>query len=65
MESEASGFSQPISQAASSGAAMIARPDRIPIWSLSYLFIGIIGFNLFVPAPGRGLSLMASRCFFS
>src|SRR5437660_10637782 len=27
----------------SAGAAVIARQDRIPIWSLSYLFIGIIG----------------------
>ncbi len=27
----------------SSAAAVIARQDRIPIWSLSYLFIGIIG----------------------
>src|SRR5437660_10284771 len=27
----------------SAGAAVIARLDRIPIWSLSYLFIGIIG----------------------
>src|SRR5579885_1682810 len=27
----------------STGAAIIARQDRIPIWSLSYLFIGIIG----------------------
>lgn len=27
----------------SSAAALIARQDRIPIWSLSYLFIGIIG----------------------
>lgn len=27
----------------SSGAAVIARLDRIPTWSLSYLFIGIIG----------------------
>src|SRR5438552_17998753 len=27
----------------STGAAVIARQDRIPIWSLSYLFIGIIG----------------------
>lgn len=43
MASEASGLSQPISPAASSGAAVIARQDRIPIWSLSYLFIGIIG----------------------
>jgi MFS transporter, putative metabolite:H+ symporter len=43
MASEASGLSQPISGASSSGAALIARQDRIPIWSLSYLFIGIIG----------------------
>lgn len=41
MASEASGISQPVSP--SSGAAIIARQDRIPIWSLSYLFIGIIG----------------------
>src|SRR6202051_4462597 len=27
----------------STGAVIIARQDRIPIWSLSYLFIGIIG----------------------
>jgi putative MFS transporter len=27
----------------STAAAVIARQDRIPIWSLSYLFIGIIG----------------------
>src|SRR5215472_1704058 len=27
----------------STGAGIIARQDRIPIWSLSYLFIGIIG----------------------
>jgi putative MFS transporter len=27
----------------SSASALIARQDRIPIWSLSYLFIGIIG----------------------
>jgi putative MFS transporter len=27
----------------STGASVIARQDRIPIWSLSYLFIGIIG----------------------
>src|SRR5437588_10089182 len=39
----------------STGAAVVARMDRIPIWSLSYLFIGIIGvgflftfFDLFV-----------------
>jgi len=43
MASEASGLSQPVSRAGSSGAALIARQDRIPIWSLSYLFIGIIG----------------------
>src|SRR5579872_1443266 len=30
-------------EASSSSAALIARQDRIPIWSLSYLFIGIIG----------------------
>jgi MFS family permease len=29
--------------ASSSASALIARQDRIPIWSLSYLFIGIIG----------------------
>jgi MFS transporter, putative metabolite:H+ symporter len=43
MASEASGISQPVSGAGSTGAALIARLDRIPIWSLSYLFIGIIG----------------------
>jgi putative MFS transporter len=43
MASEASGLSQPASRSGSSGAALIARQDRIPIWSLSYLFIGIIG----------------------
>ena len=42
MASEASGFSRPVS-GVGSGAAIIARQDRIPIWSLSYLFIGIIG----------------------
>jgi len=41
MASEASGISQP--GAGSSAAAVIARQDRIPIWSLSYLFIGILG----------------------
>jgi len=30
-------------EASNSAAALIAREDRIPIWSLSYLFIGIIG----------------------
>jgi MFS transporter, putative metabolite:H+ symporter len=43
MTSEASGLSQPVSEKGSSAAAVIARQDRIPIWSLSYLFIGIIG----------------------
>ncbi len=43
MTSEASGISQPVSEKGSSAAAVIARQDRIPIWSLSYLFIGIIG----------------------
>src|ERR1700726_1233626 len=41
MASEASGISS--SSASSGGAAIVARQDRIPIWSLSYLFIGIIG----------------------
>ncbi len=31
------------SETSSAGAAIIARQDRIPIWSLSFLFIGIIG----------------------
>lgn len=31
------------SASSDSAAAIIARQDRIPIWSLSYLFIGIIG----------------------
>src|SRR5207237_2871897 len=43
MASEASGIPYPVSGAGSTGAAVIARQDRIPIWSLSYLFIGIIG----------------------
>src|SRR2546423_11705256 len=43
MASEASGLSQPVSGTASSASRVIARLDRIPIWSLSYLFIGIIG----------------------
>ena len=43
MASEASGASFPLSEAQTRGAAIIARQDRIPIWSLSYLFIGIIG----------------------
>ncbi len=41
MASEAKGVSQ--TDSGSTAAAVIARLDRIPIWSLSYLFIGIIG----------------------
>ncbi len=41
MASEASGISP--SATGGGGAAIIARQDRIPTWSLSYLFIGIIG----------------------
>lgn len=41
MASEASGISQ--AGTSSAAAAVIARQDRIPTWSLSYLFIGIIG----------------------
>ncbi len=43
MASEAGGIPSPLSRAGSNAAAVIARQDRIPIWSLSYLFIGIIG----------------------
>jgi len=43
MASEASGLAQPVSRSGSTGAALIARQDRIPVWSLDYLFIGIIG----------------------
>ena len=43
MASESGGISQPTSVTSSTAAALIARQDRIPIWSLSYLFIGIIG----------------------
>src|SRR6266567_1927295 len=45
MVSEAGNTPFPLEDAASSSsaAAVIARQDRIPIWSLSYLFIGIIG----------------------
>src|SRR5437667_2469987 len=43
MASEAGGLAQPVSQTGSTGAALIARQDRIPVWSLDYLFIGIIG----------------------
>lgn len=43
MASEAGSSSLSSSGTSSTGAAVIARQDRIPIWSLSYLFIGIIG----------------------
>ncbi len=46
MASESGGASAPLPSAgatSSTGAAIIARQDRLPIWSLSYLFIGIIG----------------------
>ncbi len=43
MASEASGISHPVAGAGSTAAAVTARQDRIPIWALSYLFIGIIG----------------------
>lgn len=44
MASETGDISKPVAGTDSgSGAAIIARQDRIPIWSLSYLFIGIIG----------------------
>src|SRR5947207_8695841 len=45
MASEAGSTPFPPSGAGSSStaAAVIAREDRIPIWALSYLFIGIIG----------------------
>ena len=36
-------FPLPGAGTSSKGAAVIARLDRIPVWSLSYLFIGIIG----------------------
>ncbi|HEX7734955.1 MAG TPA: MFS transporter [Ktedonobacteraceae bacterium] len=41
MASEASGISS--SAVSGNGAMVVARQDRIPTWSLSYLFIGIIG----------------------
>ncbi|HZO71937.1 MAG TPA: MFS transporter [Ktedonobacteraceae bacterium] len=43
MASEAGSSSLSSSGASGTGAAVIARQDRIPVWSLSYLFIGIIG----------------------
>src|ERR1019366_3623822 len=43
MASEASGPAHPVSRTGSTGAALVARQDRIPVWSLDYLFIGIIG----------------------
>ena len=42
MASEAGSTSTPLT-GSSSAAGVVARLDRIPIWSLSYLFIGIIG----------------------
>ena len=46
MASETGNTSSPLpagSMPRTTAAAVIARQDRIPIWSLSYLFIGIIG----------------------
>jgi MFS family permease len=45
MASETGSTPFPLSGAGTSskGAAVVARLDRIPIWALSYLFIGIIG----------------------
>jgi MFS transporter, putative metabolite:H+ symporter len=43
MASDAGGLSPSVSRVDSSGAAVIARQDRIPIWAHSYLFIGILG----------------------
>lgn len=43
MASEASGLSQPVSEQSAEGAQIIARQDRIPIWSFPYLFLVIIG----------------------
>ena len=67
MAFEAAGGSSSVSGAGTTttGASVIARQDRIPIWSLSYLFIGIIGvgflftfLNLFHYSP---LSLSATK----
>jgi MFS family permease len=43
MASEGEAIPQSATAQGSSAAAIVARQDRIPIWSLSYLFIGIIG----------------------
>ncbi|MHB8595398.1 MAG: MFS transporter [Ktedonobacteraceae bacterium] len=43
MASEAGNSPIPTSGTGSSAAAIIARQDRIPVWSLPYLFVGIIG----------------------
>jgi putative MFS transporter len=43
MASEAGNPSQPVAGESASAAAVIARLDRIPTWSLPYLYIGIIG----------------------
>ena len=42
MASEAGSTPTPLA-GTGSAAGVIARQDRIPIWSLSYFFIGIIG----------------------
>ncbi|MDQ2717658.1 MAG: MFS transporter [Chloroflexota bacterium] len=43
MASEAGKSPQPTTVAHSTAAALIARQDRISIWALPYLFVGIIG----------------------
>ncbi|WP_376793918.1 MFS transporter [Thermogemmatispora sp.] len=43
MASEAGNPSRPVAGASSTAAAVVARLDRIPIWALPYLYIGIIG----------------------
>jgi putative MFS transporter len=43
MASETGDTSLPIAGTNSSAATIIARQDRIPVWALPYLFIGIIG----------------------
>ena len=50
MASETGSTPFPLSGAGttSTGGAVIARQDRIPIWSLSYLFIGIIGIGRYL-----------------
>jgi putative MFS transporter len=43
MASEAGNPSQPVTGESSTAAAVVARLDRIPVWALPYLYIGIIG----------------------